>query len=128
MGEKYKNLVMAIVLVTLLSAVIVTPVMAASYWLSALPSRRYVPSSNPWAWWGAYCGKESGCPETDMKIYLKYGDGYSTKVYNLHACVGYWFGHTFPPVLTTWRQLWYTGSGGSPWYYMIDTHVTVYDG
>lgn len=125
-----KILLSVIGLSGLISAAFITTknvIAADPYWMSVDPGSIDKPWWNPDVGWGVFVGKDPGCTETDMKVRVYYGDGYYETLYNMHACDGYLFTHTFPAVqYRTYYQDWYDGQIGTPFYYEFTTDVYLY--
>jgi len=106
-------------LITLM--VVIIPVLAASIWISVNPGNQTITSNL--ALWNVYMGKEPGCPETDLKFKVYFGDGYNSTYTNVRACTPWGIGHYFNSI-DTFTQYWYVGQGSSGWTYRISTTVT----
>jgi hypothetical protein len=109
------------VFATIALAAIVIPVLAAAIWISVTPDNQTITSSL--ALWNVYMGKEAGCPETDLKFKVYFGDGYNSTYTNVRACSPWGVGH-YLNSLGTFTQSWYVGQGSSGWTYRTSTTVT----
>jgi len=119
--------IVCILVVSLTLTTLVTPVVAAWYWLTVDPGNASVPASAPNVLWNLYMGKASGCPETDMKWAVIFGDGSSFQSSAWYrACRPVWHFHDYPPYGYSWNPTWYVGQSNTPTYYMFSTSVTTY--
>ena len=96
MSRKLTKVCTLLLSLVLFLAVMVTPVFASWYWMCVDPGSQSVPGSNPRAEWVFWCGKEAGCPETDMKriqsksVSRLSGVAYVLRCsYSIHAVVVY---------------------------------------
>ncbi len=126
MNKKIIKFIFTILFVFLLAAVTIIPV-AASYWMSVDPGEMYLYYIDTDANWLVFMGNQPGCPETDMKLKVYYGDGGQGQGTGLLACDQIWVFHAYSQSIDDYYVNWYTGQGTSPWYYMFDTRVYVYD-
>ncbi len=126
MSKRFSK-VWVLYLVVALAAVTATQALAASIWMSVDPGYQAVRWTDPRASWATYTGKEPGCPETNLKNRVYYGDGTRQTKYAIIACQGYLWAHTFPgPVEKHFYQSWYAGQGSGSWIYMVQTDVYEY--
>jgi len=127
MSTKY---IAAILIAVLTLTTLVLPAVAAAwYWISVSPGSTYVPAYAPNVWWDLYFGYRTGCPDTDMKWAVIYGDGDSYQSpawYNACSLVVHF--HDYPPTSSgyTWNPAWYVGQSGTLTYYMFATSVHTY--
>ncbi len=106
-------------LAIIMATLIVLPVLAFTIWISVDPGDQTVTSNLPV--WTVYMGKAPGCPETDLKFKVYYGDGYSATRTNINACSPWGEGHYFS--VGNFTQNWYVGQGSSTFSYRISTYV-----
>ena len=105
-------------LAIVIAVLIVIPVFAATIWISVTPGNQTITSSL--ATWSANMGKEPGCPETNLKFKVYFGDGYNSTYTNVRACHPWGIGHYFNNT-GTFTQSWYVGQGSGTFSYRIST-------
>jgi len=109
----------SIILAIVIASVIALPVYAASIWMSVDPGNQTI---NQTASWTTYVGKEAGCPETNLKYEVFFGDGYYGVIYNVRACYPYLNSHSFSSS-GNYTQTWYAGQGSGSFYFMVYSYV-----
>jgi hypothetical protein len=107
----------SIVLAIITAAAIALPVFANAIWLTVNPGNQTTSSQ---AAWQTTMGKEPGCPETDLKLRVLFGDGVSSTGTGMRACYPYVLVHYYNSS-GNYTQRWYVGKGSGGFFYLLST-------